>query len=92
MEVQNLNTLLGLSKPIESQENRFCSITLNNQRSQKKSNNIDWNIFTHQIHDSHFLVFMVQILLAIELPNNGELGKKGEFIEEEGGFLQLKGG
>jgi len=30
---------------------------------------------------------MVQILLAIELPNNGELGKKGEFIEEEGGFL-----
>ena len=92
MEVQNLNTLLGLSKPIESQENRFCSITLNNQRNQKKSNNIDWNNFTHQIHDSHFLVFMVQILLAIELPNNGELGKKGEFIEEEGGFLQLKGG
>ena len=92
MEVQNLNTLLGLSKPIESQENRFCSITLNNQRNQKKSNNIDWNNFTHQIHDSHFLVFMVQILLAIELPNNGELAKKGEFIEEEGGFLQLKGG
>ena len=92
MEVQNLNTLLGLSKPIESQENRFCSITLKNQRNQKKSNNIDWNNFTHQIHDSHFLVFMVQILLAIELPNNGELGKKGEFIEEEGGFLQLKGG
>ena len=92
MEVQNLNTLLGLSKPIESQENRFCSITLNNQRNQKKSNNIDWNNFTHQIHDSHFLVFMVQILLAIELPNNGELGKKGEFIEEEGGFLQLKRG
>ena len=92
MEVQNLNMLLGLSKPIESQENRFCSITLNNQRNQKKSNNIDWNNFTHQIHDSHFLVFMVQILLAIELPNNGELGKKGEFIEEEGGFLQLKGG
>ena len=92
MEVQNLNTLLGLSKSIESQENRFCSITLKNQRNQKKSNNIDWNNFTHQIHDSHFLVFMVQILLAIELPNNGELGKKGEFIEEEGGFLQLKGG
>ena len=92
MEVQNLNMLLGLSKPIESQENRFCSITLNNQRNQKKSNNIDWNNFTHPIHDSHFLVFMVQILLAIELPNNGELGKKGEFIEEEGGFLQLKGG
>ena len=87
MEVQNLNTLLGLSKPIESQENRFCSITLNNKRNYKKSNNIDWNNFTHQIHDSHFLVFMVQILLAIELPNNGELGKKGEFIEEEGGFL-----
>ena len=92
MEVQNLNMLLGLSKPIESQENCFCSITLNNQRNQKKSNNIDWNNFTHQIHDSRFLVFMVQILLAIELPNNGELGKKGEFIEEEGGFLQLKGG
>jgi len=28
----------------------------------------------------------MQILLAIELPNNGELGKKGEFMEEEGGF------
>ena len=92
MEVQNLNTLLGLSKPIESKENRFCSITLNNQRNQKKSNNIDWNNLTHQIHDSHFLGFMVQILLAIELPNNGELGKKGEFIEAEGGFLQQKGG
>ena len=92
MEVQNLNTPLGLSKSIESKENRFFSITLNNLRNQKKSNNIDWNNFTHQIHDSHFLVFMVQILLAIELPNNGELGKKGEFIEEEGGFLQLKGG
>ena len=86
MEVQNLNTLLGLSKPIESQENRFCSITLNNQKNQKKSNNIDWNNFTHQIHDSHFLVFMMQILLAIELPNNGEFGEEGEFMEKEGGF------
>ena len=86
MEVQNLNTPLGLSKPIESQENRFCSITLNNQRNQKKSNNIYWNNFTHQIHDSHFLVFMVQILVAIELPNNGELREKGEFMEEEEGF------
>ena len=92
MEVQNLNTLLGLSKPIESPENRFCCITLNNQRNQKTSNKIDWNNFTHQIHDSHFLVFMVHMLLAIELPNNGELGKKGEFMEEEGGFLELKGG
>ena len=86
MEVQTLNTLLGLSKPIKSQENRFCSITLNNQRNQKKSNNIDWNNFTHQIHDSHFLVFMMQILLAIELPNKGELGDKGQFKEEQGGF------
>ena len=34
----------------------------------------------------------MQILLAIELPNNGELGKKGEFMEEEGGFLEFKGG
>ena len=41
---------------------------------------------TDQIHDSHFLVFLMQILLAIELPNNGELGEKGEFMEEEEGF------
>ena len=40
-----------------------------------------WNNFTDQIHDSHFLVFLMQILLAIELPNNGELGEKGEFME-----------
>jgi len=29
---------------------------------------------------------MVQIQLAIELRNNGELGEKGEFMEKEGGF------
>ena len=29
---------------------------------------------------------MMQILLAIELPNNGELGEKGQFMEEQGGF------
>ena len=30
---------------------------------------------------------MIQILLSIELPNNGALGKKGDYyIEEEGGF------
>ena len=28
-----------------------------------------------------FSVFMMQIPLAIELPNNGELGEKGEFME-----------
>ena len=39
------------------------------------------------MYDSHFLVFMMLILLASELPNNGELVKKGDFIEEEGGFL-----
>ena len=40
----------------------------------------------------HFVVFMMQILLAFELTNKGELGKKGEIMEEEGGFLELKGG
>ena len=35
---------------------------------------------------THFVVFMMQILLAIELTNKGELGKKGEIMEEEGGF------
>ena len=34
----------------------------------------------------HFVVFMMQILLAIELTNKGELGKKGEIMEGEGGF------
>ena len=40
----------------------------------------------------HFVVFMMQILLAFELTNKGELGKKGEIMEEEGGFLEMKGG
>ena len=31
----------------------------------------------------HFVVFMMQILLAFELTNKGELGKKGEIMEEE---------
>ena len=31
----------------------------------------------------------MQIPLAIELPNNGELGKKGEFMEEEGDFREV---
>ena len=62
-------------------------LTLNNRRNKKTSNKIDWNNFTLQIHVSHFLVFMIQILLSIELPNNGALGKKGDYyIEEEGGF------
>ena len=87
MEVQNLNTqLVYQNLHSERPDNRFCSITLSNQRNKKTSNNIDWNNFPHQIHDSHLLVFLTQILLAIELPNNGELGKKGEFMEEEGGF------
>jgi len=47
------------SKPIESPEDRFCCTTLNNQRNKKTSNNIDWNNFTPQINDSHFLVFMM---------------------------------
>ena len=81
MEVQNFQYAIGSSKPIESPENRYCCITLNNQRNKKTSNKIDWNNFTHQIHDSLFLVFMIQILLAIELPNNGELGE-GQFMEE----------
>ena len=38
----------------------------------------------------HFVVFMMQILLAIELPNKGELGKKGESMEEEEGFKRWK--
>ena len=29
---------------------------------------------------------MIQILLAIELPNKGELGDMGQFMEEQGGF------
>ena len=77
--------VIGSSKPIESPENRFC-ITLNNQRNKKPSSKIDWNNFAHQIYDYHFVVFMMQILLAIELTNKGELGKKGEIMEEEGGF------
>ena len=52
----------------------------------KETRKQDWNNFTHQIHDSLFLVFMMQILLPIELPNNGELGEKGQFMEEQGGF------
>ena len=78
---------IGLSKPTQRPENRFYWITLNNRRNKKTSNKIDWNNFTLQIHVSHYLVFMIQILLSIELPNDGALGKKGDYyIEEEGGF------
>ena len=71
---------------LEGPDNHFCCITLNNQRNKKTSNKIDWNYFTHQIYDSHFLVFMMKILLVIEFSNNCELVEKGVFMEEEGGF------
>ena len=51
----------------------------------KKSNKLDWNRFTHPIQDS-YLLFMKQILLSIELTNNGELEEKGEFMKEGGDF------
>ena len=46
---------------------------------------LDWNRFTHPIQDS-YLLFMKQILLSIELTNNGELEEKGEFMKEGGDF------
>ena len=76
MEVPSLNTLLGCHNLLK----------VNNQRNKKPSSKIDWNNFAHQIYDYHFVVFMMQILLAIELTNKGELGKNGEIMEEEVSF------
>ena len=73
--------LWSYQNQLKTSENRVCCITQNKERDNRTSNKIDWNNFTHPIQDSYLIVFTMESLLAIELPNN-ELEEEREFMEE----------
>ena len=77
--------LLGYENLLKDQEIVFAVSLWTIKETNNKQE--DWlELFYPSNSLFSFSVFMVQIQLAIELRNNGELGEKGVFMENEGGF------
>ena len=87
MEVQNWNNAIGSTKPIGGSRKSFL---LCYSEQWKKQQNKHWEHFTHPIQDYCVIVFMMELLLAIELPNN-ELEEEGLY-RGGGKFLEVKAG
>ena len=77
--------LLGYENLLKDQEIVFAVSLWTIKETNNKQE--DWlELFYPSNSLFSFSVFMKQIPLVIELPNYGELGEKGEFMEKEGGF------